>query len=493
MRIRIRGLSVGRFKPLPLLLYGLFVAVAHLIAGLSIWGMLHKARPMPPAEAVQLAALMLSFLAFFMLMAAMLGGFRMVLAGRELTLHLSSPVPFARVLWMRVLSLVFGAWTAAILLAAPVADMGALFGHPVFLLIYPVTFGLAIFVTALTLAIVATALRLLGVVRARKVLQLLQAIVPLGFVLLSFARGRGPSAGPGLKTFSSTGFGGLSDVMQWPARAVLGEPLALLVVAVVCTLALLLSVRLVRVTMLAALQQPDTAPARISKTKLGRVATPSFNHSLFRSLLTKEWRTILRDQRLATALLVQPLVVLPFFYLNLMHGRFRLAGAAAAATFVAAQMSQFIANLMISAEEAPALLGSAPVARGRLIRYKCIAAVVPVCLLMLLPSLWLASQDLWIGFICLLCVTAAGFCACAVEVARPYPSPRRSFVQIQAARRKRDPLDILSVIVMQLGWTAGAWFLAERRWWGAAIVFGVLLVPFFEWWRDANRQSLLGY
>ena len=44
-----------------------------------------------------------------------------------------------------------------------------------------------------------------------------------------------------------------------------------------------------------------------------------------------------------------------------------LAAAVAATTFFAGQLSQYIANLMISAEEAPALLGSSPRLRGQLI------------------------------------------------------------------------------------------------------------------------------
>ncbi len=66
-------------------------------------------------------------------------------------------------------------------------------------------------------------------------------------------------------------------------------------------------------------------------------------------------------------------------------------------------------------------------------------------------------------------------------------------MQVSAARRSRDPLDIVSVLAMQFGWTAAAWFLANGNLWGAGIVLLVLLVPFFEWWRDANRQNLLGY
>lgn len=488
LRIRIRALAIGRLRPVAVVLYSLFAIGMHAAAGLLLFGML--GRPMTGSSLLQLVGSMLLFLVFFMLMAAMLGGFQLTHAGRELTSYLGSPLPFARIVWMRVLSLVVGTWSAALLLAVPIANMGAILGHPVFLLIYPVTFGLAIAVSAVTLIFVAVVLRTLGVQRARRVLQLLQALVPLAFVLLSVSRRRDPVAVSPATRFDAFS-GSASDLMAWPARALTGEWVPLLVLAAVSMALLWVSVRLARVSILAALQAPESGPSR--RAGPAPAVRERFGRSLFANVLLKEWRTILRDPRLATSLLVQPLIVMPFFYFNLMHGRFRVAGAAAAATFASAQMSQFVANLMISAEEAPALLGAAPVARGRLIRYKCLAAMLPVGALMLLPALWLLAQDQWVGAVALVGVLGAGFCACAIEVVRPYPAPRRSFAQLQAARRRRDPLDILGVVAVQLGWTAGVWFLASRNLWGAAIVFGVLLVPFLQWWRDANRQSLLGY
>jgi len=487
LRLRFRDQGFGSARRRTMLIYAAFILLTHAVAGLALWKLLDSPKAVPSDQLLHLNSLLLLTLLFFMLMAAGLSCFRLIFSGRELTLHLTSPIPFQRVLWMRVLGLVFTTWSISILLVAPVANMGAILGRPDFLLAYPVTIAIAMITVAAALLVMSLLVSLLGVPRARKILQIMQAVVPLSFVMLSvFGRHRqGGRPTPGF----SGGFETFSSVMALPARALTGDIVSLLSLSAIAVIAVLLSVRLARHGILTALQVPDAVPPR-QKAATGALR---FRTGLFRVLLFKEWRTILRDPRIAGALLIQPLLVVPAFYSGLMHGRFKLDGAVAMAAFVAAQMSQYVANLMISAEEAPTLLGAAPLPRQRLILYKCAAALSPILALLMLAAIWVATQDLWSGLVCVICCLGAAFCACAVEIARPYPSPRRSFVQLNAARRKRDPLDILSVLMMQLGWTAGAWFLAERSLWGALIVFVVVLVPFFEWWRDANRQALLGY
>ena len=494
LRLAFRGMSLGRRRLWPYLLYGVFLIGLHAVAGLVLYAMLNSPTALSTERALQFSGVLLLSLEFFMLMAAMIGSFRLILAGRELSLHLASPLPFERVLWMRVVSLVFGTWAISILLVTPVANMGALLGEPLFLLAYPVTVMMAMLTLAVALTIVGLAVRLAGVVHARRVLQVVQALVPLGFVAVSLLS-RDPQAKPGDggQGIAGGGMAAYAHLVRLPALAMTGDLAALLAMSLLAVLSLWLATRLAAPAILQAVQSPDNAPSRKRDRQAGSEAMPRFRPGLLRVVMLKEWRTIVRDPRLAIALLAQPMLVVMFFYGNLFNGRYQLAAAVAATTFFAGQLSQYVSNLMISAEEAPTLLGASPRSRGQLVAYKCVAALTPVLLLMLLASSWAMAQNLWMGIVCLLCSFGAGFCACAVEVARPYPSPRRSFVQVSAARRSRDPLDIVSVLAMQFGWTAAAWFLANGNLWGAGIVLLVLLVPFFEWWRDANRQALLGY
>lgn len=491
LRVTIRTFGFGKNRLWALGLYALFIVLLHGGAGMVLWTMFKIRKPMPVDKLLELSGVLLLSLEFFMLMAALLATFRLILAGRELTLHLTSPLPFRRIMAMRVLSLVAGTWAISILLVTPVANMGALLGRPVFLLAYPVTVMMAALTVAIALALMTLTVRLFGLVRARRVLQLLQAGVPLLFVLGSLvgrddaetARAADPLA------LSGAGLGNWAGLLRLPALALTGDAEALLILLLLAGLSLIAAARFAAPVVLLAVQSPEQATPKAQSTG----AALHFDTRLFRVLMLKEWRTILRDARLAIALAAQPLLIVAFFYGNLFRGEYRLAAAVAATTFFAAQLSQYVSNLMISAEESPALLGSAPQPRSLLIACKCVAALAPVLAMMLLAAIWAAVQDPWTGLVCLVCGFGAGFCACAIEVARPYPVTRRSFVQVASAKRNRDPLDILSVLAMQFGWAGAAWFLAIGSLWGAAIVLLVVLVPFFEWWRDANRQALLGY
>lgn len=491
LRLTIRAWGFGKSRLWALGLYALFIALLHGGAGIVLWAMFKSPKPLPLDKLLEFSGVLLLSLEFFMLMAALLATFRLILAGRELSLHLSSPLPFPRILAMRVLSLVLSTWAISILLVTPVANMGTVLGRPIFLLAYPVTVMLAMVTVAIALAVMTLAVRLFGLVRARRVLQAVQAGVPLLFVMGSLV-GRDPAESQprvGDMELSGGGLTSWAGVLRLPALALTGDAEALLTLLALATLSLVAAARFAMPAVLLAVQSPEAAAPKGSASQ----RPLRFDTRLFRVVMLKEWRTILRDGRLAIALAAQPLLIVAFFYGNLFRGEYRLAAAVAATTFFAAQLSQYVSNLMISAEESPALLGGAPQSRSRLIACKCIAALAPVLLLMLMASLWAAWQDPWTGLVCLVCGFGAGFCACAIEVARPYPVTRRSFVQVSGTRRNRDPLDIISVLAMQFGWTAAAWFLAIGSLWGAGIVLLVLLVPFLEWWRDANRQALLGY
>lgn len=482
LRIRLREHGRGRARWRAGLLYGAAAILLHAVAAVVLASMLARGRPLPQQELISLCGLLLLSLQFFMLMAAGLSGFRLLHAARELTPLLASPLPFARVLWMRVLGLVLTSWSVSILLVVPVANVGALLGSPRFLLAYPVTIAMAALTTAVVLLVVSGVVRRVGVARGRRLLQWLQALVPILFVLASFAGHGGSEAGRGLER--------QAWLMQLPARAVTGDRIALAALLALAAAALALAARLAAHALQAVLQAPEV-PVAARAAEAGQPLR--FQAGLLRLICLKEWRTILREPRLAAALLVQPLLVVPLFYGGLMRGQLELAGFATMAVLVAGQLSQYVANLMISAEEAPALLAGAPQPRSRLIRLKCVAVLLPIVVVMLLAAAVLAIEDPWCGLVAAACSTAAAFCACAVEVVRPYPAPRRSFVSVGTGQRWRDPLDLLGIAALQIGWASAAWLLARHSHWGALIVLAVLLVPFLQWWRDANRQTLLGY
>ncbi len=343
LRLAFRGMSLGRRRLWPYLLYGGFLIGLHAVAGLVLVAMLTAPTSLSTERALQFSGVMLLSLEFFMLMAAMIGSFRLILAGRELSLHLSSPLPFERVLWMRVVSLIAGTWAISILLVTPVANMGALLGEPLFLLAYPVTVMMAMVTLALALFIVGLTVRLFGVVHARRVLQVVQALVPLGFVAVSLLS-RDPQAKStdGGQGIASSGLAAHAHLVRLPALAMTGDLTALLCMTLLAGLSLVLATRYAAPAILQAVQSPDNAPPRQRHQQTNSETMPRFRPGLLRVVMLKEWRTIVRDPRLAIALLAQPMLIVAFFYGNLFKGQYQLAAAVAATTFFAGQLSQYI-------------------------------------------------------------------------------------------------------------------------------------------------------
>lgn len=484
MKIHYRsGASLRRRWLVPVVYGGLFIGL-HAIVGWLMALMLSRASDRLGNDLLVISATLLTLLFAFQLMAALAGSSRLLNARSELLPQLASPLPFARVLQAQVIVDVFRVWSISALFLLPIANMGLFFGRYSLLWLYPLTLALSVLAQALMLGLVAVLLAVFGSRGLRRAVPVAQLAVPVlmvGFNLWSQSDHRG----------ANLDLQHLPEIMLLPARAAAGDLLALGVVITAAALTMALVLRGLGERFRQALIADDGAAG--APGRAASAAPLRFRAGLARALILKEWRTSLREPRLMLQIIVTPLWVVPLFYSRLFDARYTTSLAVFALVMIAAQLCQRFASLAISAEEAPALLAAAPQARSRLIAYKCAAAVLPALALLLLAALWIASRDLFSGVIALLCGAGATFSVCAIEVARPYPVARRSFVQVAARRRPRDPLDLLAMLMVELGWGGGAWCLAERKLWGAALVFLVIIVPFVQWWRDANRQNLLGY
>ncbi|MDE2149949.1 MAG: hypothetical protein KGJ55_08985 [Gammaproteobacteria bacterium] len=484
LRVRWRSLGYTRIGLSSIAIYAAFFLLLHGAAAAIILEPTNKFHTQ--AQALAVLAQWCLWGTLMMAMFGAVGLVRLLMAGPELALLLSSPLPLARVLWSRVLVFMVLVWSVNLMLAVPAADAGALLGHPRFLLAYPVSLALAALVAAGWLALAALLVRGLGVVRARQALWWLVGAMPVAWMVLVFVNaGAGNAGSDGTHSWTARAAGVL---MAWPARALTGDAGALAACLAVAALALWVVQRYAAAPFHASLLTPDAPRARQARS-----ARPMrWRSSLSLLFLSKEWRTILREPRLAVALFQQPLIALMFLYLSLQLSSLA-AGAAAAIAETAGLLASYLGSLTISAEEAPGLLAAVPVPRARLIRLKCVAVLAPVIAAVAAAALAVALADPWAGLVALACGCGAAFSATAVEVAAPYPFSRRSFTRVAHGRRHRSPLDLLSISVMILGWAAGAWFLAGHHWWGAGIVFLVILVPFWQWWRDINREAILGY
>jgi ABC-2 type transport system permease protein len=169
--------------------------------------------------------------------------------------------------------------------------------------------------------------------------------------------------------------------------------------------------------------------------------------------------------------LLQILYMLPLMFIgfrNPQNAHFVVASC----VFIAAMLAGSLAWLTIAAEDAPELVGTAPVAMTRMRYYKAVAACVPVLALLVPLALYWLITNPWNGAVLLFCGVGATFSTALVQVWNPRKGDRRDM----KARHKHG--NIVSSILegmASLGWAVLATGLASSWWWLTPI--GLVLIP----------------
>jgi ABC-2 type transport system permease protein len=163
----------------------------------------------------------------------------------------------------------------------------------------------------------------------------------------------------------------IGSILWWPARAILGDLLALAVV---------FSVSAVILTATICILTPHfwqlalaTGGVSHNPTRQGRRSRPFRRTSPIRALRRKEWTLLQRDPWLTSQTLMQLLYLLPpglLLWRNFYNGSPPFALLAPILIIAAGQLAGSLAWLAISAEDAPDLIASSPVTTGCAVRAK---------------------------------------------------------------------------------------------------------------------------
>jgi ABC-2 type transport system permease protein len=196
------------------------------------------------------------------------------------------------------------------------------------------------------------------------------------------------------------------------------------------------------------------------------------------TLLGKEWRLLRRDPLLLSQILLQLFYLLPLF---LVFGtrlgeegfnRFAVAGFSSGFVLLVTSLAASLAWLTVSAEDAPDLIASAPIARDRIDRAKALAAGIPAAVLLAPPAIGASiivapMAGVWL----LLGGGAAIMSTCFIAIWHQTPGNRKDF-----RRRTRGSLLLnFGRSLVAMGWI-GATALAVSGWVLPAVVPGLIAV-----------------
>ncbi len=409
----------GRMRSI-LLAVTVFLLVLHVIAHYVVGPLASRALDADLASLVGVTVGIL-LAASAILSQAMESVTRTFYSRSDLELILTSPASAQRLFAVRVSAIVMSVSIMSLLFVGPFINMLAVHGGVRWLAAYGVIPSIALLSTALAILLTVALFRACGPKRTRLISQIAAAII--GGL---FAIGLQLAALFSTGTLSRLAYLGSSEVLAlmpeagsavWlPARAVLGDVLALLMVLVTSGLFFLFVASRAGTRFAELVLAASSAPRGVSEplvaTRAFRVEAPAD------ALRRKEVLLILRDPWLVSQSLMQLLYLVPPGAL-LWHSYAIASGPPVVLVPVLAmasgQLAGALAWLTISGEDAPDLVLTAPVSPERLLLSKLEAVMLCVGVVFLPFVAGLLTVSTWTGGVALLTIAASASSATAIQ------------------------------------------------------------------------------
>jgi ABC-2 type transport system permease protein len=466
-----------------------FFAFMHLVAAGMVGRYADVAIDKQTLIAVS-ATVLLSWL--LMISQAMESVTRAFYARSDLDLILASPVASDRLFGVRIATVALATTMMALPLAAPFIDMLIVRGGWRWLGAYGLIVAMGAAATALAVGLTVALFRLLGAKRTRFVAQVVAAVIGAAFVI-------------GLQVAAILSYGTISrvavlrsdtlaalapdpdSVLWWPARAALGDGLALAGILAASTLLLAAAIAFVAprfaeyVIAAAGTDNSSSTAARRSTAFRGK-SSPR------RTLRRKEWILLRRDPWLMSQSLMQLLYLLPP---ALMLWRSFGQGSGGSQLLVpvlvmgSGQLAGGLAWLAISGEDAPDLVATAPVPASFVLRAKIEAVLGAVAVIFAPFLIALAIASPWHGFVAGCGIAVAAAAATAVQFWFRSRARRSQFRRRQVSSRLATFAEAFSSI----GWAATAAIAAVSLWLAVAPAVLALLVLGVTWFMSPRPRD----
>jgi ABC-2 type transport system permease protein len=400
-------------------------------------------------------------------------------ARSDFDLILSSPAAAQKIFAVRIGAMALAVIGMAALLGAPLIDVLIARGGLRWFGAYGVVIAMGATAAAGAVALTVLLFRLIGPKRTRLAAQIVAAVIAAVFII-----GLQVAAILSHGTLSRMVFlesdtlialvPGIDSFVWWPARAALGDLTALAVV-LGGSLALLAGAIVV---FSARFGDHAIAASNVAATGAQQAARSGFRpRSPAGVLRQKEWTLLARDPWLVSQTLMQILYLLPpalLLWRSYGEGTGALVVLVPVLVMAAGQLAGGLAWLAISGEDAPDLVATAPVARGKIVGAK-IEAVLGAIAIAFAPFIAaLALISVYGALVSALGIFAAAAAATAIQFWFRQQATRRYFRHRQTASRFATFAEAFSSI----SWAATAAIASTGSWlalFPAAIGAAILL------------------
>ena len=448
----------GRRKRTRAAIIGLvcFAALLHLPAWAVIGRFADLQLPLDKSALIVITATIL--LAWtLMLSQAIESVTRVFYARADLDLIMSSPATLANLFSVRIAAIALTVTVMALLFSTPFIDVLVIGGGARWLAAFGVVVAMGLSAAAVAIAATILLFRLIGPARTRLIAQILAAIIGAGFVIalqVAAIMSYGTLSRFTILTSGTVAAHApdLDSIWWWPARAVMGDSEALL---------LLQALALVLLGSVMAIFSHRFADTAIDAAAYGASGSQRAKERPFRAgsrqqaLRRKEFLLLWRDPWLISQTLMQLLYLVPpalLLWRNFSDSSAALTLITPVIVMAAGQLAGGLAWLTISGEDAPDLVATAPLAPSSVIRAKIEVVLIAIAAIFcpLVAALAFASPR------------QAAISAGAIMISAVSATAIQLWFRVQARRsqfRRRQTSSRLATIAeafSSIGWAATA-------------------------------------
>jgi ABC-2 type transport system permease protein len=402
------------------------------------------------------ASVLLSWL--LMISQAMESMTRAFYSRSDLDLILASPVAAQRLFAVRIATVGVSVAMMAIPLAAPFIDILVVRGGLRWMGAYGLIVAMGAAAAALAVAFTVALFRIIGPRRTRLVAQVVAAVIGAAFVIglqVAAILSYGTISRVSVLQSSTvlTHAPDLASIVWWPARAAMGDWLALIGVLAVSFALLIAAIALVSPRF----GEYATAAAGAAASSVSQTGRQSAfkETSPRRALRRKEWTLLRRDPWLVSQTFMQMLYLIPpavLLWRSFDDGNGAYNLLVPVLVMAAGQLAGGLAWLAISGEDAPDLVATAPVPASFILRAK-VEAVLGVIAVVFAPMVAvLAILSPWHALVASGGIVIATTAATAIQLWFRSQAKRSQFRRRQVSSRVATFTEAFSSI----GWAATA-------------------------------------
>ena len=493
LRLEWRELTTQRGMGITLLMGLVILFGIHFVWFQLLGAVRPLLQPLIAPEAVLLAGVLLVLLIPFALTIGINQSVKAIFERSDFDLLLASPVPTSAVFASRLLSVAAYVFVSLGLLLIPLGVVGVAIGIPRLLGIIPLTAAVALIGASLGMLLTLLLVRLFGARLARTVSQILAAaggvIAIMAFQLPVILGGPGDQALQVswlLQLFQPGELLGVDSLIWFPGRALFLEPLPTLFMLVFAVLLFLVTVSVLHRWFILGASASTTAVRR-RRADSGRGLRFARSTGVWRVMLVKDWRSLIRDPYLVSQSLLQlayllPLGVVLFLDTQLLEQTPIASVVATGLTVLAGSLATNLARISMTGEEAMDLLVASPVPAATLQRAKLLSALIPVWLIFLPVAAAIAVLDVRAAAIAVMAVLLTSFAAAFARLQSPRRARRQDIFNRQ---NQNDPWLFIEAFIPLAFALATWWTLAGAP--NAVVPAAIGLgLPLIAWWRGSK-------